>query len=82
MSGRGEELWLIGLGVEVYVLAFKSLEEDDKEEITFELLKICLFRLRQSECEQGRDSERGRERIPCKLCAVSTELDAGLDPTN
>ena len=30
----------------------------------------------------GRDTERGRERIPSRLHAVSTEPDAGLELTN
>ena len=29
-----------------------------------------------------RERERERERIPSRLCAVSVELDTGLDPTN
>ena len=29
----------------------------------------------------GRGRERGRERIPSKLCVVSAESDAGLEPT-
>ena len=32
--------------------------------------------------EQGRGRERGRERIPGRLCAVSAEPEAGFDPTN
>ena len=31
--------------------------------------------------EEGQ-RERGRERIPSRFCIVSTEPDAGLDPTN
>ena len=27
-------------------------------------------------------AERGRERIPSRLCRVSTEPDEGLNPTN
>ena len=30
----------------------------------------------------GRRTERGRERIPSRLCTDSTEPDVGLDPTN
>ena len=32
--------------------------------------------------ERDTGRERGKERIPRRLCAVSTEPDAGLDPTN
>ena len=32
--------------------------------------------------KQGRGRERGRERIPSRLCAVNTEPDVGLEPTN
>ena len=45
---------------------------------------ILLFILRKGEHEQGRgrETEREGERIPSRLCAVSTEPNAGLDPTN
>ena len=33
----------------------------------------------QRERERERERERGRERIPSRLCAVSTEPEAGLD---
>ena len=29
-----------------------------------------------------RDKERGRERLPSRLCAVTVKPDAGFDPTN
>ena len=32
--------------------------------------------------EWGRGRKRGKERIPSRLHAVSTEPDAGLEPTN
>ena len=32
--------------------------------------------------EQGRVRERGRQRIPGRLCAVSTEPHMGLELTN
>ena len=41
---------------------------------------IYLFWERERASEQGRG--RGRERIPCRPCAVSAEPDAGLDSTN
>ena len=44
----------------------------------FEGLFIYFERVR----EQGRGRERGRERIPSRLRVVSTEPDAGHDPTN
>ena len=36
----------------------------------------------EREREQARGIERGRERIPSRLGAVSTEPDVGLEPTN
>ena len=38
----------------------------------------------RGEAERERERERGREggRIPSRLCAVSTEPDAGLELTN
>ena len=40
--------------------------------------------MRVSPCvhKQGRGRDRLRERIPSRLCSVSTELDEGLDLTN
>ena len=49
--------------------------------IDFIFLMFIYFE-REIECKQGRDSERGRERIPSSLCTVSTELDMGLKLTN
>ena len=47
---------------------------------------LFLFILRERERERERDrwgdSEREGERIPSRLCAVSTEPDMGLEPTN
>ena len=31
---------------------------------------------------EGGGAERGRERIPSRLCAVSAEPEVGLDPTD
>ena len=42
---------------------------------------IHLF-LRDSELEQGKGRERGTERIPSRLRAVSVEPDVGLDLAN
>ena len=56
--------------------------------VNFIFLNVYLFIYFESECEreckQGREREREkeRERIPSMLCAVSTELDMGLEPTN
>ena len=36
----------------------------------------------EREHEQGRGSEKGRERIPSRLCAASTEPDIGLELKN
>ena len=38
--------------------------------------------LRKRAREQGRQRERGKERITSRLRAVSTELSEGLNPTN
>ena len=45
---------------------------------------MCYLFLRQKETEheQRRVRERGRERIPSRLCAISKEPDGGLNPTN
>ena len=40
-----------------------------------------MFILREKE-SKGAEKERGRERIPSRLCAVNAELDVGLDLTN
>ena len=40
------------------------------------------MRDRGLESEEGRGRERGRERIPPRLSAVSMEPKAGLRPTN
>ena len=40
---------------------------------------LCVYFERQR--EQRRGIERGRERIPGRLHAVSTEPDMGLEPT-
>ena len=45
------------------------------------------MRERERECvythsELGRGRERGRERVPSRLRAVSEEPDVGLSPTN
>ena len=48
----------------------------------FFFFNVYLFILKERVFEQGRGTEMGRERIPSRLCAVSTEPDAGLDLTN
>ena len=40
------------------------------------------FKERDTESMRGRGAERGRQRIPSNLCAISTEPDAGLRLTN
>ena len=42
---------------------------------------IYLF-LREGEHKQGRERKRKRERIPSRLCTVSTEPNMGLELTN
>ena len=39
-------------------------------------------RERERENEMGRSRERERDRIPSRLCTVSAEPHAGLEPTN
>ena len=39
-------------------------------------------RKRERVSRGGAERERGRERIPSRLCTVSTETDVGFDPTN
>ena len=39
-------------------------------------------RERESLHTQGKGRERGRQRIPSRLCAVSIEPDTGLELTN
>ena len=48
------------------------------------LRQVYLFILKETERESasGERAERGRERIPSRLRAGSTEPDAGLNPTN
>ena len=50
------------------------------------LLFVCLFvhfeRDRDSVSRGGAQGEEERERIPSRLCAVSTEPDAGLEAMN
>ena len=45
---------------------------------------MYLFMLRERECmsRERAEKDRERERIPSRLHAVSTEPDAGLEPTN
>ena len=40
------------------------------------------MRERERAGREGAERERGRERIPSKLCAVSTKSNVGLEPTN
>ena len=47
----------------------------------FKILKI-IFLMFILEIEQGRGKERGRERIPSRLHAVSTEPNVGLQLKN
>ena len=47
--------------------------------VLFFLMFLFILRERVSAGEGQR--ERGRERIPSRLCAVSAEPDAGLDLT-
>ena len=48
-------------------------------------LSLFIFRKREREreraCKQRKDRERGRERTPNRLRTISTEPNAGLEPT-
>ena len=46
----------------------------------FNFFLKCIYFARQREQRRGRD--KGRERIPGRLCVVSTEPDVRLEPTN
>ena len=46
------------------------------------LSNVYLFILRERVRENGTGAERGRERIPSRLCTVSTEPDVGLELMN
>ena len=49
------------------------------------ILKKSLFegeKERETECKWGKGKERGRQRIPSRLCTISTEPDAGLERMN
>ena len=41
-----------------------------------------IVRERENVSERGAERERGRERIPSRLCAVSVDPDVGLSLTN
>ena len=47
--------------------------------LTFFFFYVYLC-VREKESKRGRD--RGRQRIPCRLCTISTEPGAGLKSTN
>ena len=36
----------------------------------------------REQARQGRGRDRGRQRVPSRLCAGSLELDTGPDPTS
>ena len=46
------------------------------------ILSLFIYLERENVHVQGRDRERGRERIPISLNAVSAEPATGFDPTN
>ena len=50
----------------------------ERKSIYLFMFKVYLFILRK----RGRRAERTRERIPSRFCAVSTEPNTGLHPTN
>ena len=46
------------------------------------LINLFIFEREREHASSGEDREKGRERIPSRLCAVSTEPDTGLDLMN
>ena len=50
--------------------------------LIFSFFKVYLFILRETEGTSRGEAERWRQRIPSRLCIVSTELDVGLELTN
>ena len=50
--------------------------------ISFSFSFVTLFIYLERQSENGRGGERGRERIPSRLLAVSTEPKAGLELMN
>ena len=46
------------------------------------LFNVYLSILRQRANTSREGAERGRERIPSRLCTVNTEPDVGLEPTS
>ena len=50
--------------------------------LSFFFLSLCILRERERERERVGEGkrQRGRERIPSRLRAASTEPDAGLEP--
>ena len=77
-------LSLLELTVACWASYFTSSEPQDLHSFLFSLKFIYLFweRERVSKHKQGRGRDRGRERIPSRLCTVSTEPDVGLKPMN
>ena len=63
-------------------------QEKDQDFTFFKIFtfffKFYLFILRERKNmqEQGEGRQRGKERIPSRLCAISTEPDEGLNPKN
>ena len=49
---------------------------------TFFFLSLLIYFERKSENKRGRGREKGKERIPSRLHAVSIEPKAGLELTN
>ena len=49
---------------------------------TLSFIFKCLFFERERKSRGGAERERGRQRIPSRLCANSREPHAGLEPTN
>ena len=72
-----EQTWvllLLWLRVETWVSWIHSL--------FYNFFKVYLFIFRDRACEQERSRERGRGRIPRRLCTASTKPDVGLKPMN
>ena len=70
-------LWIRGFQLCLDILMFLPFSF-----FNFKKYFLFIFREKERACEQelGRGRERGRERIPSRLCTFSVEPDVGLNP--
>ena len=65
----------------MYLGALPRQEMLEEEEVLFFFFKFIYFeRECVCVCEQGRGRDCRRERIPSRLCTLSTEPETGLEP--